>query len=65
MGDWSHVTLDRHAVRPISKAGKDAPTSKVERQRMERAYRKSAAKVGLAPAQFQAVVWCVIRGAAR
>jgi hypothetical protein len=64
MGDWSHVTLDRHAVRPISKAGKDVPANKTERGRMEDAYRKAAAKVGLEPAMFQAVVWVAVRGAA-
>lgn len=62
-GDLSHVALDRHAVRPISKAGKDTPTGKVERARMESAYRKAAAKVGLEPAEFQAVVWVAVRGA--
>lgn len=64
-GDWSHVTLDRHAVRPLSKSGADMPKGKGERQRMETAYRKAAAKAGLAPAQFQAVVWCAVRGKAR
>lgn len=65
MGQWQDVTLDRHAVRPISKSGKDMPSSKAERARMESAYRKAAAKRGLQPAQFQAVVWCAVRGGAR
>jgi hypothetical protein len=65
MGAWGEVTLDRHAVRPISKSGKDMPTGKAERARMESAYRKAAAKRGLQPAQFQAVVWCAVRGGAR
>lgn len=64
MGDWGYVTLDRHAVRPISKSGKDVPTGKVERARMDAAYRAAAAKVGLSPAMFQAVVWVAVRGAA-
>lgn len=64
IGDLSHVTLDRHAVRPISKAGKDMPTSKAERAAMEDAYRRAAAKVGLEPAEFQAVIWVAVRGAA-
>jgi hypothetical protein len=63
-GDLEHVTLDRHAVRPISKSGKDMPTGKVERARMEDAYRRAAAKVGLHPAEFQAVIWVAVRGAA-
>lgn len=61
-GDLEHVTLDRHAVRPISQAGKDTPVNKTERASMEDAYRRAAAKVGLAPAEFQAVVWVAIRG---
>lgn len=65
IGDLSHVTLDRHAVRPLSKAGKDMPANKAERARMEDAYRRAAAKVGLEPAAFQAAVWCAVRGAAR
>lgn len=67
MGDASHVTLDRHAVRPLNdRTGKaaDIPCSREERQRMADAYRKAAAKVGLAPAEFQAVVWVAVRGAA-
>ena len=44
MGEWQHVTLDRHAVRPISKLGKDTPTGKVERARMEAAYREAEAR---------------------
>lgn len=65
LGNWDHVTLDRHAVRPVSKSGQDTPTSKAERTRMETAYRKAAARRGLQPAQFQAVVWCSVRGGAR
>ena len=64
IGELQHVTLDRHAVRPISKEGKDTPRNKTERARMEDAYRRAAAKVGLHPAEFQAVVWVAVRGAA-
>lgn len=73
MGDWSHVTLDRHAVRPIQKSPRDldwrkgntshTPNSREERKRMVEAYTRAAHRVGIEPAQFQAVVWCVVRGA--
>jgi hypothetical protein len=29
---------------------------------LEATYRRAAKRVGIAPAQFQAVVWCAIRG---
>lgn len=64
IGECEHVTLDRHAVRPLSKAGKDTPTNKAERARMTAAYVKAAARVGLTPSAFQAVVWVAVRGAA-
>jgi hypothetical protein len=64
-GDLQPVTVDRHMVRasgyvPGRKDGDGI--SPVEYGRIAAAFVEAAGAVGLAPARFQAVIWCVVRG---
>lgn len=64
MGDPDAVTLDVWAMRAALGAEPPAKPSPALRARMERAYRRAAAAVGVPPRDFQAAVWAIARGRA-
>lgn len=57
-GDLSQVTVDVWHTRAI--IGKDVPTLR-ELRAIQRATQNAAAKVGIEPAQLQAIIWVKIR----
>lgn len=62
-GNLEPVTVDLWATRAATgdpKAG--SPKNEKQRQAIQSAYAVLADETGLLPAQFQAVIWCVIRG---
>lgn len=61
-GDLEPVTLDTWAIRPVGWEPLHLGR-KGWYERLERAYQYAAARVGVAPATFQAQVWLALRGA--
>lgn len=64
-GDLGPVTVDLWATRAATgdmSAG--SPKSEAQRQAIVKAYETVAEEFGLLPAQFQAIIWCVVRGSA-
>lgn len=64
LGDWSQVTLDRHAIRAarqgvqnLDAASGVQDVSTIERSAILDAYLHCAEVAGVTPAQFQAAVW--------
>ena len=62
-GDTDAVTVDVWAMRAAMGFDKQSLTPK-QYASIARSYRSAAARVGLTPRDFQAVVWCVERGRA-
>lgn len=60
-GDLSTVTVDVWALRALGMSG-DKSLSHAQYERVAATYRRAAAKVGVEPAVFQAVVWTAVRG---
>jgi len=60
-GDYQPVTVDMWAARAALGKVPESINRGMYRD-LEAAYRRAAKRVGIAPAQFQAVVWCAIRG---
>jgi hypothetical protein len=64
LGKWDVVTVDIHACRAAyGHKFAHAPTGP-QRDYVAMAYENAAHVVRVAPAVFQAVVWCVVRGSA-
>ena len=61
IGDENLVTVDIWATRAA--LGRDVPGR--DFAAIQRAYQTAARRRGVAPRDFQAVVWCVVRGGAR
>ena len=61
LGDDDYVTLDVWALRAVGIEGNPSPA---QRASTDRIYRFAAEQFGQPPAQFQATVWCAIRGSA-
>lgn len=62
-GDTNAVTVDVWAMRAAMGYDKQTITPK-QYAAIARSYRAAAARVGITPRDFQAVVWCVERGRA-
>jgi hypothetical protein len=59
-GDLDYVTLDVWAIRAAIRA--DLPGR--HRDAIARGYRLAAARAGISPAEFQAIIWVKVRGKA-
>lgn len=61
MGDHTVVTVDRWAAKAVGIDGHKVSTNGALYRRIANAYKEAAQRVGISPAQFQAIVWLVIR----
>lgn len=65
VGRYETVTVDVHAYRAANPTGNVEKMGIVEYRLIEQAYIKTAQFFGYSPAQFQAIVWVIIRGKAK